>query len=64
MRTDNRTKSGGHVAWDVVLRGRVIDTVFWCRYFDGGAEVTAQDVRDSLVNHDGYSPGIQVRRAK
>lgn len=45
-------------AWDVWLNGRCIDTVF----FD--EDISADEVYRSLVNHDGYNPGIEVRRAR
>ena len=50
-------------AWDVYLNSKWIDRVFWNARCDGGALVTADDVRRSLINHDGYDPGIVVRRA-
>jgi hypothetical protein len=43
-------------AWDVYLDGKLIDTVFYTRDCD------ADYVRRSLIDHDGYSPGIKVRR--
>ncbi len=42
--------------WNVYLRGKLIDTVF----FD--EDVTAEEVKRSLVNHDGYDAGIEVRQ--
>lgn len=44
------------IGWNVYLRGRKIDTV----WFD--ADMTADDVKRSLVNHDGYDAAITVRR--
>ncbi len=46
-----------HQAWNVYLNGKLIDTVF-CSPSD-----TADDVRRSLIDHDGYDPGITVRRS-
>jgi hypothetical protein len=45
-------------AWNVYLRGKNIDTVF----YSPTAKVTADEVKRSLVNHDGYDPAITVRR--
>ncbi len=50
-------------AYNVWLNGRLIDTVFWNDRCDGGAKITADDVRRSLIDHDGYNPNIVVRRA-
>jgi hypothetical protein len=41
-------------SFDVYLNGKVIDTV----YFTAG--IGADDVKRSLVNHDGYDHGIKV----
>jgi hypothetical protein len=43
-------------AWKVILNGRVIDTVFYTNDCD------AEYVYKSLVNHDGYSPDITVKK--
>ena len=45
-------------AWNVYLFGRLIDTVFATGY-------TADEMRRSLINHDGYDARITVhaRRA-
>ena len=45
--------------WEVYLNGRHIDTVFYDETY-----TTAEDVKRSLVNHDGYNPGIEVYRDK
>lgn len=37
-----------------------IDTVFYAK----NDNVTAEEVRDSLVNHDGYDPSIIVKEVK
>jgi len=42
-------------AWDVILDGEVIDTVF----FNDGCD--KEYVRASLIDHDGYDPSIEVR---
>jgi hypothetical protein len=44
-------------AWDIIQNDQVIDTVFFTR------NLTQHDVRDRLINHDGYSVDIQVRSA-
>lgn len=44
-------------AWNVYLNGKKIDTVFFDSYCD------ADYVKRALVDHDGYHPGIKVRRA-
>lgn len=43
-------------AFEVYRRGRWVTTV----YFD--ADMSADEVYRSLVEHDGYSPAITVRR--
>jgi hypothetical protein len=56
-------KRYGHTAtgkaswWNVYLRGKRIDSV----HYDGSMD--ADDVKRSLVNHDGYDSEITVRRA-
>jgi hypothetical protein len=42
-------------AYDVFLNGKEIDTVFAVGY-------DAEEMRRSLINHDGYNPGICVYR--
>ncbi len=42
-------------AFNVYLNGKWIDTVFAQGY-------TTDEMRQSLINHDGYNPGITVRR--
>lgn len=44
----------------VSLNRRPVDKVF----YSDGAKVDAEEVRKSLVDHDGYDPGITVRREK
>lgn len=45
------------IAWDVFLNGKEIDTVW-------STEQNAEDMKRSLVNHDGYDPNIVVKMAK
>lgn len=51
-----KKRTGAHQAWNVYLHGKKIDTVFWVPSAD------ADEVRRSLINHDGYDPAITVRR--
>ena len=44
-------------AWDIYLNGKWIDTVF-------GMEKDADEVKRSLINHDGYDWRIVVRKAR
>ena len=44
-------------AWDVYLSGKLIDTV----WFD--ADCSEKYVRDALIDHDGYHPGVVVKLA-
>lgn len=46
------------MSWDVILNGRVIDTVWFTKDCD------ADYVRRSLIDHDGYHPSITVRKAR
>lgn len=48
---------GSMNAFNVYRRGRLIDTVF-------DASNSADDVRESLINHDGYPADIEVRKAR
>ncbi len=50
------TPKGTPLAWNVYLDGRRIDTVFTV------ADMDAEEVKRGLVDHDGYDPGIRVRR--
>lgn len=43
-------------AWNVYLNGRKIDTMFY------SGKVDAEEVRRSLINHDGYDARIVVRK--
>ena len=51
-------KSGGATGWAVIVKGRVIDTVF----FD--ADMDADTVRRSLIDHDGYDASLTVKRGR
>jgi hypothetical protein len=63
-------KSDHHRAFDVFLPGqpmskyigglKEIDTVFYSK----NDNITEQEVRDSLVNHDGYDSRIIVKEVK
>lgn len=46
------------MSWDVILNGKVIDTVWFQTICD------AEYIRRSLIDHDGYDPRIKVRRCK
>ncbi len=43
-------------AWKVILNGRHVNTVFFIR------EMPADEVRNSLIDHDGYPNNIEVRK--
>ncbi len=47
-------------AFDVFLNRKKIDTVF----YSASDKSTADDVKRSLVNHDGYDPDINVRKRR
>ncbi len=46
------------IAWNVYLRGKLIDTVWY------DADISADDVKRSLVNHDGYDAAITIRKGR
>jgi hypothetical protein len=46
-----------HQAWNVYLHGKLIDTVF------NDPRDTREEVKKSLVNHDGYDSEIIVKKA-
>lgn len=46
------------VAYDVFVGEECAETLFYSAVFN----MTAEDVRDSLINHDGYDPAITVKR--
>lgn len=45
------------IAWDVFLNGKLIDTVW-------DQEKDPEEVRRSLINHDGYDNRIKVKKSK
>lgn len=47
-------------AFYVYRNGDKIDTVFWNDKSDGGAPITREEVRRSLIDHDGYPGDIEV----
>lgn len=49
-----------HQAFNVYLRGKKIDKVFYTRSSGETLSEAKESVRRSLVNHDGYDPGIKV----
>lgn len=48
-------------AFNVRLNGKLIDTVFYSPY-SSGKDHTPDEVKESLINHDGYHPDIKVSR--
>lgn len=44
----------GMKAWEVFLNDEMIDKVFFI------ANMEENEVRDSLINHDGYSNNIEI----
>lgn len=52
--------AAGLIAFNVWVGRRLIDTVF----YSSSAKVDCAEVRSSLINHDGYSHEIVVRRAR
>lgn len=51
-----------HQAFIVTRNGREIDTVFATHPNGYSAQEATDDVRDGLINHDGYPSNIVVRR--
>jgi len=47
-------------AFNVYLHDKEIDTVF----YEANTKITVEEVRDSLVNHDGYDSRIKVRKQR
>jgi len=47
-------------AFNVYLRGKLIDTIF----YSDVSTVDAAEVKQSLINHDGYDVAIVVREDK
>lgn len=52
------TAKGKQRAWDVILDGEVIDTVFY------DSDMGESEVKRSLVNHDGYDSSIKLKSRK
>ena len=46
-----------HQKWEVYIGHKWVDTVFFV------VGMTAQEVRESLIGHDGYNAGIRVCKA-
>lgn len=57
VRSNPRTVSTPAEAWEVWLRGKMIDKVFATGY-------DADEMKRSLVDHDGYDPDITVRKER
>jgi hypothetical protein len=55
----SQSKLAKSQAFDVFLNGKNIDTVFYSE----GAKVDADEVKRSLINHDGYDSAIVVKKA-
>lgn len=51
-------ESLNETAWDVFLKGKKIDTVFY------DSDVDGDRVKRGLINHDGYDSEITVRKAR
>jgi hypothetical protein len=49
-------KHTASVAWNVYLGYKCIDTVYF------RPDMEAEEIKRSLVDHDGYHPNIRVRR--
>jgi len=47
-------------AFNVYRGSKLIDTVF----YSSGTNVDAAEVKQSLINHDGYDPNIRVVKAR
>ncbi len=47
-------------AFNVYLKNKLIDTVF----YDHSSNVTKDEVRQSLINHDGYNSHIRVTKQR
>ena len=45
------------IPWDVILNGRVIDTVWY------NCDCDKDYVLRGLIEHDGYDPSIKIRKA-
>jgi hypothetical protein len=47
--------------YEVYLGGKLIDTVFYTHPTGYTAQERVEDVRKSLIDHDGYDPRIRVK---
>lgn len=52
------------VAWNVWQNGQLIERVYFQRFADGGAENLSEDVKRSLIEHDGYPSDITLTKGK
>jgi hypothetical protein len=50
-----------HFAFDVYLRGKKIDTVFYSYPENYDYKEAKEEVKKSLIEHDGYDSQIKVR---
>lgn len=48
--------------YNVRLNGKLIDTVFYSAYATSGKDMTPDEVKQSLVEHDAYDENIKVSR--
>ncbi len=53
-----KKENSGYTAYNVYLNGKKIETVFW------SFQSYPDEVRRSLINHDGYDSGIIVKKEK
>jgi hypothetical protein len=56
----HKSEAKRHRAFNVYLNGKNIDTVF----YSSGTSVDADEVKRSLINHDGYDSEITVREVR
>jgi hypothetical protein len=48
------------IAYDVFQNGKIIDTIF----YDANSNVSCDEVKKSLIEHDGYPDNIIVKKVK
>ena len=60
MNPRRTVRRNDHIAFDVYLGSKNIDTVF----YSAGDRVTTDEVKRALVGHDGYDPNIRVVRRR
>jgi len=58
-RRRRRSSKNPHVPFDVYLKRKLIDTVFY-----SDPRTTSEEVKRGLINHDGYDPGIRVVKCR